>query len=154
MPSIATEWSVLISTVLYPLVALGYTALTGYDARRFGIALAILVGVRLLSALTDYVSDVLTWRAFGKRAFVEGAMKWLHANRFPMRKDEDSTFPAYLIDIQEGFGYSDSVKSRAEVLAHGLLYAETLLPRSKARRVWGAWNAALDMYSPKRTASG
>lgn len=154
MPSIATEWSVLLSAVLYPLVALGYTALTGYDTKTFSIALAILVGAKLLSALIDYLSDVLTWRAFGKRAFVEGATKWLHANKFPVRKDEDSTFPGYLIDIQEGFGYSDSLKSRAEVLAHGLLYAETLLPRSKARRVWGAWNAALDSYSAKRTPNG
>jgi hypothetical protein len=149
MHSLMMVCTALFSAVIYPLVAWSYAALAGHNAITFGIALAILVGAKLLSAMTDYMSDALAWQIFGRRAFVKKATIWLQVNRFPMRKDEDSTFPSYLMDIKEGFGYADSLKSKAEVITHGLLYAEALLPRSKARRVWGAWNAAMDIYSPK-----
>jgi len=138
----------LFATVPYLLVAAGYMAFTGHGAKMFGVALAVLLTAKVIFAITDLMSDALAWRIFRKKIFVKNAVEWLRANNFPMREDRDSTFPGYLMDIQEEFKYGESVKARAQALKHGLEYIEEVLPKWKVARVWGAWNAALELYSP------
>jgi hypothetical protein len=139
------------SLIPYLLVTWGYTEFTDGGLKEFGIAFCVLFGIRLFFTVIETIGGILAWRLYGRQNTVQRMVTTLRANNFPMRKYFHDDFGNYLARIDDEEEYPQAIRGMAKEIDHSLeLFDE--LGAFAGWRYGAAWNAALDIYSPRENA--
>lgn len=135
------------SLIGYPLIAL-LVASAIEEGAPFWPVLGVLLVLRALFWLVEFLGDVLTWNLFRRRIFIRKAIECLRMQKFPMRKYSHDAFDTYLNRIQDDDEYSEEVKECARKIHLEIKVAGESMSFWRMYRIWDCWNVALDTYSP------
>ena len=119
----------------------------------FWEALIVLAAVRAFVALIDFCYGVLAWWIFTRRVAVRELVRFLIANKFPMRKyrfDDALVYLRRLRDSKDTPTVSEETRGAASELVGGLMFVR--YDKSAARRTLSTLRAALDIYAPRGKA--
>jgi len=135
----------------YVLIAWLYSRLWG--GASFWEALVVLAVARLFVALIDFCYGVLFWWIFSRRIGIRELVRFLTANKFPMRKyrfDDALVYLRRLRDSNDTPTVPEETRAAASELLGGLIFVRH--EKIAARRILSTLRAALDIYAPKDMA--
>ena len=145
--------AIVLAFSLLPYAALtwAYVALTGGGMHEFWKALGFLLGVRLFFSVIETMGGILQWRFYGMRTTVQEYVELLRANSFPAREYAHDDLRNYLARIEDGVEYSQAIRGAAKEISSARKLAQSM-GILLGMRMESAWNAALDIHSPRDKA--
>ena len=143
--------SSMFAFVPYVLVTWGYTVFTGGGMNDFWKTLGFIFAVRAFFGMIETIGGILAWRIYGKKKMVHKFVKFLRNNNFPMREYAHDDLGNYLARLDDEEKYNQAIRHRANEVSRSRELAESMgiFP---SMRYESAWDAALEIYSPKERA--
>jgi hypothetical protein len=139
--------SALYAFVPYIPLAWIYSALEGGSARAFWKGLGVLIAAKLLFTIIEAIGSTVAWRLHGRRRLISQFVEFLNANNLPKREFAQDDLGRYLARLSDK-KYDESVRRLAIEINQSRLLMENAGPLVGMRYA-AAWEAALDIYSPK-----